>query len=78
MGDGADDAIDRDLNIWLDAGCPGIPIYPAIPVKPGTKCTRVGCNGLFVVRTRKRDEHKFCGCSNFPKCKQTGSLLIDF
>lgn len=34
-----------------------------------TKCPK--CSSTMYIRTRKRDDHKFYGCSRFPKCRGT-------
>lgn len=42
--------------------------------RPANRPQLCQCGGRMVVRTRRRDGHKFLGCSNFPRCRQTRSL----
>ena len=36
------------------------------------------CNGLLVERINKKDNSKFYGCSNYPKCKYTANYKREF
>lgn len=73
MGDMADYYLDQMFNDMMCIGC-GADVNwcrcEGIPVKLHAK----GCDGEEVVRTNKKTQAQFIGCSNFPKCKYSRSI----
>ena len=73
MGDGADDAMERDFDLYFgeeeNFDFDGDPDYvPSHPIHAGDPCPK-GCGGFLVLRRNKTTGKGFLGCSSFPKCK---------
>ncbi len=72
MGDGADDAMERDFDSYWEEGfrdpddCPEY--VPSQPRYAGDPCPK-GCDGTLVLRKNRTTGVEFLGCSSFPKCK---------
>ena len=43
---------------------------------PGGHCPN--CSGHFVIKTRRRDGHRFLGCSNWPRCHMSYELTDQY